>query len=338
VPLVDVHAHYVPALCFADPAYGFSVSSSTGSGTLLMRGGVPLGPAEETIEQLSDIDRRLVDMDAGGVDIQAISVDPGLFFYDLGIDEAIGRAEVLNEAIAGVVGAHPDRFVGFGTISLQDIDVAIGQLERCMTTLGMRGVEICTNVNGRYLHEAEFAPFLEAADSLGATIFFHPYNIAGGDRTTCFAGRVVIGNPFETSIALYGLVLGGVVERHPALRMIFSHGGGALPYLAGRIERGYALRSEIRGTLSAPPATYFPQVFFDTIVHDPRALRFLVEMWGAACVVPGTDYPYDMGDPAPRRVVEAAFGADAAESKAILERNGASSLGLSVSAGSSVDR
>lgn len=326
--IIDVHAHYVPAECISSPDYGFTSEQLEDRGRLLMRGGVPLGPFDETIEQLSDISRRLADMDAADIDIQALSVDPGLFFYDVDIDKVLPRTEVLNDALAQVVNSHPERFVAFGTVSLQDVDVAVQQLEYCITALNMSGIAICTNVNGKNLANPEFWPLFEAAEALGATLFIHPYNIAGGDRTRCFAARVVIGNPCETTIALYSLILGGVFERFPLLRAIFAHGGGALPYLSGRIERGYDVRPEIRNSLTQSPLELVRSVYVDTIVHDPRVLRFLVEMWGPQCVVPGTDYPYDMGDDSPRRLVEQAFGTDSSVSDLILRKNAARAMGL----------
>lgn len=326
--LVDVHAHYVPAECISSPVYGFTSERSGDRANVLMRGGVPLGPFDETVEQLSDISRRLAYMDAAGIDIQALSVDPGLFFYDVDVGKAVQRAEVLNDALAQVVNSHPDRFVALGTVSLQDVGLAVKQLEHCVMTLNMGGIAICTNVNGKSLADPEFWPLFEAAEALSATLFLHPYNIAGSDRTRCFAARVVIGNPLETTIALYSLVLGGVFERFPLLRTIFAHGGGALPYLSGRIARGYDVRPEIRNSLTQSPLKFLRSVYVDTIVHDPRVLCFLVDMWGPQCVVPGTDYPYDMGDDSPRLLVEKAFGVGSSVYQQIVGKNGAKAMGL----------
>jgi aminocarboxymuconate-semialdehyde decarboxylase len=328
--LIDVHAHFVPAPCFSDPTYGFSIAKGGDDQMALMRGGVPLGPADLTIGQLSDPAHRIHDMRATSVDRQALSVDPGLFFYDVPIGRARPRADFLNQELAAVAASYPGHFDALGTVCLQDVPTAIDQLRECVTALKMRGVAICTNVNGRNLSETEYEPFFEAAESLGATVFVHPYNIAAPDRSRCYAARVVVGNPLETTLTLYSLMMSGLFERLPHLRCIFSHGGGALPYLTGRVERGYGVRNEIRDSLEFSPTHSLSRVFVDTVVHDPRVLRFLVEMWGARGVVPGTDYPYDMGDLSPRGVVEEAFGAGSPLAEQILGLNAARALGLSL--------
>ena len=326
--LIDVHAHYVPPVCFTDPRFGFSVATLGDFGPRLMRGGVPLGPHPETQQQLSDIDVRLAEMDAGSVNMQALSVDPGLFFYDLDPVESAARATLLNDELAAVVEKHPDRFVALGTVSLQDVPLAIEQLEQCMGERQMRGVEICTNVSGKNIGEPEFAPFWAAAEALDATVLLHPYNIAGGDRAKSYAMRVVIGNPYESTIALYSLIYSGVLERHPQLRTIFVHGGGAFPYLLGRIRRGADIRTEMQNLLPQPLDTYLRRVFVNTVVHDPIALRYLIDVWGVNLIVPGTDYPYDMGDFRPRDSVAAVAGLSADDAHQILETNAARALGM----------
>jgi aminocarboxymuconate-semialdehyde decarboxylase len=327
--LIDVHAHYVPAACFRQPSFGFSVASLPEFGPTLMRGGAPLGPAEQTIEQLSDLSRRLADMDAAGIDVQALSVDPGLFRYDLDPVESGQWCDVLNDGLAETVRAVPDRFVALGTVSLQAVPQAIAQLRGCMQVRGMVGVAVCTDVNGANLGEPEFWPFWEAAEALNATILLHPYNPAAGERTRKHGMRVVIGNPFESSIALYSLIFSGVFDRFPRLRTIVVHGGGVTPYLLGRIRKGMAVRSDLHGLLRRPLPEYLSRVYVDTVVHDAAALAFLVETWGANLVAPGTDYPYDLGDLRPRDTVAAARLDDEARHQ-ILHCNGARALGLPV--------
>jgi aminocarboxymuconate-semialdehyde decarboxylase len=325
--LVDVHAHYVPAECFRQPSFGFSVVTLPDFGPTLMRAGAPLGPAEQTIEQLSDLPRRLADMDGAGIDMQALSVDPGMFGYDLELGESAQRCAVLNAGLAATVQAAPDRFVALGTVSLQSVPAAVAQLQECLQRLGMRGVSVCTDVNGTNLGEPEFWPFWEAAEALNATVLLHPYNPAAGERTRKHGMRVVIGNPFESSIALYSIVYSGVLERYPRLRVIVVHGGGVIPYLLGRIRKGDAVRSDMHGLLPRPLSEYLSRVYVDTVVHDPATLAFLVQIWGADLIAPGTDYPYDLGDLRPRDTVAAAQLDDDVRHQ-ILERNGARALGL----------
>jgi len=280
-------------------------------GPRLMRGGVPLGPHPQTQDQLSDIDTRLAEMDAAAVDMQALSVDPGLFFYDLDPVESAARATLLNDELAAVVAKHPDRFVALGTVSLQDVPLAIEQLEQCMRERQMRGVEICTNVNGKNIGEPEFARSGPPPRPSTRPSCMHPYNIAGGDRAKSYAMRVVIGNPYESTIALYSLIYSGVLERHPQLRTIFVHGRRRiLPYLLGRIRRGADIRTEMQNLLPQRSTPTCGGSSSTPWWHDPIALRYLIDVWGADLIVPGNRLPYDMGDFTPRDSVAARRGAE----------------------------
>ena len=192
-----------------------------------------------------NVEARLAECDAAGVGVQVLSTVPVMFSYWAEPDPALELARHLNDHIAGVVAGHPARFVGLGTIPMQSPDLAIRELERCVRELGLSGVEIGSNVNGANLDSPELFPIFEAAAALGAAVFVHPWEMAGRDRMTRYWLPWLVGMPAETSLAICSLIFGGVLERLPALRIAFAHGGGAFPATIGRIVRGFEARPDL---------------------------------------------------------------------------------------------
>ncbi|MFI4975381.1 MAG: amidohydrolase family protein [Caulobacterales bacterium] len=249
--------------------------------------------------RLTGVEERLADMDRLGVDIQAISPSPGHYYYWAPPDAAREACRVVNDGVAEAVGGHPDRFVGMGTVPLQAPELAIAEMRRCVKDLGFRGIEICTNVAGRELSEADFRPFFAAAEELGVLIFMHPLGFTHGQRLTQHYFNNVIGNPLESTLAVSHLIFGGVLERHPGLKLCIAHGGGYLPAYFGRMDHAWRARADCREHISRPPSDYLRRIYFDTLVHDRRQLEFMVKTWGAEHLCMGTDYPFDMGEPDP---------------------------------------
>jgi aminocarboxymuconate-semialdehyde decarboxylase len=334
-PVVDVHAHtVVPAVAglvaghaglaaeLEDQARTFGPASMEHNAELITGAYVPL---------LSDIPTRFGVMDAGGVDVQAVSIIPTQYHYwaDPGLaDDVVGAA---NEHIAALVGAHPDRLVGLATIALQHPGRAAAQLRHAMTTLGLRGVEISTSAAGRDFSDPFFEPFWTEADALGAFVFVHPWGCSLGERLSPFYLGNVIGQPAETTLALSHLVFGGVLDRHPGLRVCGAHGGGYLPYYVGRSDHAWHVRPESRTTLD-PPSRYLQRLWFDALVYRADSLRLLVDVAGADRVLLGTDYPFDMSVTDPVERINAVPGLSGAERTAITGGSAAALLGITAPA------
>jgi aminocarboxymuconate-semialdehyde decarboxylase len=244
-----------------------------------------------------DIERRFVDMDAAEVDVQVLSATPQTYFYDQDPSLAATCAALQNDQIAKLVRAHPDRFLGIATLPMQAPGRAVDELRRAVCTLGLRGTMIGSNVQGRNLDDPALEPLWTEAAALGAFVLVHPVNVAGMDRMRSYYLNNLIGNPLDTTIAAACLVFSGVLERHPSLKICLAHGGGFVPYQAGRFLHGWHVRAEPKKKLPKPPTDSLQRFYFDTIVHSKEVLEFLVRNAGADRVLLGSDYPFDMGMP-----------------------------------------
>ena len=276
-----------------------------------------------------DASRRIADCDVAGVDIQVLSTVPVMFSYGAKAIHAHDLSQLLNDHFAGVVRATPDRFVALGTVPMQDSTLAVRELERCIKSLGFPGVQIGTNVDGRDLDDAAFAPFFAAAESLGAAVFVHPWDVLGRKEIPRFWMPWLVGMPAETTRAICALALGGVLDRHPKLRICFAHGGGSFPYTLGRIEHGFQARSDLCATHSkTPPRDHLKRLFFDSIVHDDEALRYLVRTVGAQRIAMGSDYPFPLGENPPGRLLRAADWLSEAQRARMLAETAMEFLGM----------
>ena len=254
--------------------------------------------------QLTSVEQRLADMDAMGIDIQALAPAPFQVYYWAEPELGLATAKVINENIAGIVEKHPDRFVAMGTVPLQAPDLAVKELERIVKELGMRGVEINPNVAGEELSNDRFRKFFAKAEELGILVFMHPVGFTEGRRLTDHYFNNVIGNPLDTTVALSHLIFGGVLDAYPGLKLVAAHGGGYLPAYAGRIDHAWAARPDCRVHIKHPPTTYLKRCYFDTMVFTHHQLEYLVEQYGADHILMGTDYPYDMGENDPIGFIE----------------------------------
>ena len=250
----------------------------------------------ERTSRMVDYDERLADLDAMGIDLQVVMPPPPQCYYTVPIEIADRASRLVNDGIAEYVARRPDRFVPLGTVPLQDGDAAAAELERAVTGLGFKGVQVLTNVAGKELSDPDFAPFWAKAEALGALVVIHPNGFTEGQRLSRFYFNNVFGNPLETALALHYLIFDGVLERHPRLKILAVHGGGYLPAYSGRIDHAWGARSDARGDLPRPPTSYLKQVYFDTVVFTPHQLDYLVRVFGPDHIVMGTDYPYDMGE------------------------------------------
>jgi aminocarboxymuconate-semialdehyde decarboxylase len=264
--------------------------------------------------------RRIEEMDEAGVTMQALSTVPVMFSYWAKPRDALELSRILNEHIAEVVRANPKRFVGLGTVPLQDVDLAAQELTRCVRDLGLRGLEIGTHVDPndhchgpdcRNLDHPSLDIVWKTAQDLNAAIFVHPWDMMGKERMPKYWLPWLVGMPAETSLAICSMIFGGVFERFPRLRVAFSHGGGAFPGTIGRIEHGFRVRPDLVAIDNkTEPRKYLahgkqPARFYvDSLVHDADALKLLIEIFGAQRVALGSDYPFPLGEAEPGKLIE----------------------------------
>jgi len=283
---------------------------------------------EDVRARITRYDERLADLDVMGIDLQLVMPPPNQCYYTVPLDIAVKAARMVNDGLAEYVARKSDRFVALGTVPLIDGAEAARELERCMTSLGMKGAEILTNVAGRELSEPNYAPFWDKAEALGALVVIHPNGFTDARRLTRFYFNNVIGNPLETTIALHYLIFDGVLERHPDLKILAVHGGGYLPAYSGRIDHAWGARSDAHGELPQPPTSYLKKIYFDTVVFTPHQLGELVRLYGAERIIMGTDYPFDMAEYDPIGHVASVDGFDATTIAAIAGGNARRLLGL----------
>lgn len=250
-------------------------------------------------------ERRLEDCARFGVQCQVLSTVPVMFSYWAKPEHTLDLARMLNDHIADVVRRYPGRFAGLGTLPLQSTELSCTELERCVRDLGLCGVQIGTHVNGRNLDDGSIFPVLQLAESLGAAVFVHPWDMLGKERMTKYWMPWLVGMPTETCLALCSVIFGGVLERLPRLRMGFAHGGGSFPGTWGRIQQGFDSRPDLCAADNPhPPRKYLGRFFVDSLVHDDDALRRLIRLVGANRVALGSDYPFPLGEAEPGRLIE----------------------------------
>lgn len=281
-------------------------------------------------QRIRGADHRLAEMDAMGIDVQVISPGPMQYFYYLDADKGREASRMVNDDIAEISACHPKRLVPMGTVPLQAPQLAVEELTRCVKSLGIRAVEIGTNVNGEELSEKKLEPFFAKAEQLGVLVFIHPLGFTDGKRLARYTFNNVIGNPLESTIAIGHLIFDGVLERHPGLKVCVAHGGGYIAQYIGRMDHVYACRPEVRANLSQKPSEYMRRLYFDTVLYDPIEIENLVRHWGCEHVLLGTDWPYNMGEPDPVGLLARCKALKAAERKKIAGLNAAQLLGIPV--------
>ena len=243
---------------------------------------------------MTSYDERFAIMDKMGVDVQLVMPPPPQLYHTVALEYAVPAARMVNEGVAEFVSKHPDRFIPMGTVPMQDGNEAAKELEHVMKTLKFKGVEILTNVHGKELSDPAFAPFWKKAEELGALVAIHPNGFTEGQRLSRFYFNNIIGNPFETTLALHYLIFDGVMERHPNLKLFAMHGGGYLGGYSGRIDHAWGARSDSNVGLPKPPTEYLKRVYIDNVVFTPHQLEALLAVFGADHIIMGTDYPFDM--------------------------------------------
>lgn len=296
-PTIDIHAHIIVpeaakiAKPHIDPSripLGYFSDDPTKE--------VNAGQEKDIAEVMTTIDRRLIDLDKMGIDIQVVAPAPGQCYYYVDPKIAETAHRVANEGVAEFCARKPDRFLGLGGVTLQEPELAVKELEYCMGHLKLKGVQILTNVDGEELSDPKYRPFFAKAEQLGAFIMLHPNGFTQGKRLTHFYFSNVLGNPLETTLALHNLIFTGTLARFPDLKLMAVHGGGYLPAYSGRIDHAWGARQDCHGDLPLPPTTYLRQVYLDTVVFSYHQLAYLIDVFGPDRILMGTDYPFDMAE------------------------------------------
>ena len=319
---VDIHAHALPrdwpdlAERYGDPRWPRLEHLDACSARIMVNGEL----FREVTDQLYSVERRLADMDAAGVDRQVLSTVPVMFSYWAKPSQARELCRYLNEHLAATASAEPSRFSALGTVPMTDPDLAVAELDRCVLELGMAGVEIGTNVAGADLDDPRFMPFFERAAELGAVVLVHPWQVVGAGRLAKYYFLYTVAMPSETAFAVGAMIFGGVLQRLPDLRVVFAHGGGSVPFIIGRMQRGWDVWEPAREHLAEPPIEQLCRCHFDSVVWDRSSLELLVDRVGAERVLLGTDYPFIMGEDRPGELIEST-ALSAAEKASMLGGN-----------------
>jgi aminocarboxymuconate-semialdehyde decarboxylase len=328
--VVDVHTHFIPMefvdlLRGGEGPPGVEVTDREGQDPLVVHDN---GLAYPVLPLFHDLGARLEQMDRDGIDVSLVSIVPSLFLYWTDPVETERVSRIINDAGAALAAGSGGRLHALATVPMNDPIAAAAELRRAREELGMTGVEIGTSVGDVTLDDPSLEPFFAAAEALGMPVMLHPYMSMispPGPAVQGFHLANVVGNPLETFIAASRLIVGGVLDRHPALRVLLVHAGGAFPYQLGRLQHAYEARAETREVARRDPTSYLGSFLFDTVIFDRQALRFLIERVGAERVLFGTDIPFDMADVSGR---DLATDLDAQTAEAVLAGNALQVFGL----------
>lgn len=249
-----------------------------------------------------DIEQRIADYGAKGVQVQVACTVPVMFSYHAKDEHALYLSQFLNEHLGEQCRAHPRNLIGLGTLPLQAPERAARELERCVTELGLRGVQIGSHINDWNLNDPALDPVFAAASDLGAAILVHPWDMMGKESMSQYWLPWLVGMPAEQSRAICSMIFGGVFDRHPNMKVLFAHGGGSFPFTIGRIEHGWRMRPDLVAVDNPDgggPRDYLDRFYLDTCVHDHKALEYLLELMGPERLAMGTDYPFPLGEQQP---------------------------------------
>ena len=259
----------------------------------------------EVEDNCFDVSLRQKEMDETGVTMQVLSTIPVLFNYWAKPKDGLETSRYLNDHIANSVIKFPERFMGIGTVPLQDVDMAIAEMERCVAALKMPGLEIGSNINGANLSDEKFFPFYKSAEELGCSLFIHPWEMMGEAQMPKYWLPWLVGMPAETSRAICSMIFGGVFEKFPKLKVAFAHGGGSFPATIGRIEHGFNVRPDLVAIDNAHnPREYIGKFWIDSLVHDAKTLHLIMDIMGEDKICLGSDYPFPLGEHHPGKLIE----------------------------------
>lgn len=299
--VVDVHTHFLPLEVVdyfrsGDGPEAVKVEDRDHEAPLIVHAN---GLRYPVFPSFHDPGAKLEQMERDGIDISVVSIVPSLFLFELAPEETARVHRVINDAAAAYAAAGDGRIVAMATVPMNDPAAASEELRRAHDELGLHGVEVGTSMGDVMVDGPELDPVFATAEKLGVPIMLHPYASMIGDPPAGLRGfhlSNVIGNPLETCVASSRLLVGGVFDRHPDLRVLLVHAGGSFPYQLGRLDHAYDVREETKAVARRRPSAYLENLLFDTIAFDPRALEFLISVAGSSRLVFGTDSPFDMKD------------------------------------------
>src|SRR5712664_3063613 len=318
---IDVHAHYFPQ-SFLDlvakhgPSHGFEYKMVEGKGPQFKHGHLMTGPVGA---KFVDLDARLAVMDEQGVEVHAMSLSQPMGYWADG-ELAQRISETYNDALARAHERHPTRLVGLATLPMHEAALALREVERAANLPGVRGFYIATQIRGKDLSDASFLPVYERIEASGLPLFLHPVEVIGHERLGAYYLTNLLGNPFESAIAAAHLIFGGVLDRFPALEVVLPHAGGAFPWIAGRLNRGWEKREELRKNCRSP-LQYLRRFHYDTIGYSDEVIEYLARIVGPDCIVMGSDYCFPIAYERPVDVVRANRALSEDEKRLILEAN-----------------
>ena len=274
---------------------------------------------------------RMQECDDTQVDMQVLTTIPVLFSYWANDDECLTLSQFLNDHIAQICREEPQRFIGLGTIPMQNTDMAISEMDRCINELNFPGIGIGSNINAENLSDKKFQPIFEHAEKLGCAIFIHPWEMMGQADIQEYWLPWLVGMPAEISRAICSIIFGGVFDKYPSLKIAFAHGGGAFPHTIGRIDHGYKMRPDLCAIDNNKlPSSYLKHFYVDSLVHDKKAMSFLLDKMGPEQIALGSDYPFLLGELHPGKLIEEMELSDTIK-KRILAGTALEWLGLSKS-------
>jgi aminocarboxymuconate-semialdehyde decarboxylase len=306
---IDIHSHVIPdrivAAIAADPKRFRARIEGEGAARKVIH---DQGYVYPLFEEFRRVEAKVEAMDRKGIDISVISPAPPMFYYWADADLALEVARLVNDGVADMVGASPARLRGMATVPMQHPDAAVAELERVVRAYSFKAVELGTSIEGAQLAEERFRPLLRRASELNVFVFAHPYYVGAKSGLENYYLTNLIGNPLDTAVMLANLMFSGRLDELPDLRIVLAHGGGFIPYQIGRLVHGHKVRSETNGISKSSPKELLKRIYFDSLVFEPQALRYLIDLVGADHVCIGTDAPFDMADNDPKATIDAVPG------------------------------
>jgi aminocarboxymuconate-semialdehyde decarboxylase len=326
---IDIHTHFIPKQ-FPEMAKKYG---GEGWPMLLHRGlcQADIYHAGKHYRQIDDRswdpERRLKDMDAEGIAVQVLSPIPVTFAYRFSAQAVLELAQLQNDEIANVTSVAPERFIGLGTVPLQAPELAAAEVRRVVTRLGLAGVEIGTQIEGKNLDDPALEPFWRSCVEVGAAVFVHPAAVLAPERTSKYRMVFSMGYTSETGIAAASVVMSGLLDRHPKLRLCFAHGGGTFPWLLPRLDQTWRVFEDVRTVTAKKPSETAKLLNYDTLIFDPMNMRLLIDRLGTDCLIMGSDYPFPLREMPPGKVIDALEGISHEQRAAMLSRNALRFLG-----------
>lgn len=303
---IDLHSHIIPRRIIdaiaRDPRTFNARIEGEGNNRRVIH---DQGYVYPLFAEFFDPEAKLESMDRKRIDVSVISPAPPMFYYWAGADLALKVAGLVNDGVADMVAANPARLRGMATVPMQHPDAAVAELERVVREYGFKAIEIGTSIEGAQLAEERFRPVLRRAAELGVFVFAHPYYVGSKSGLECYYLTNLIGNPLDTATCVANLMFSGALDELPDLKILLAHGGGFAPYQIGRLVHGHKMRKETHAHSASNPKELLRRFYFDSLVFEPQALRYLIDLVGADRIAIGTDSPFDMADQDPAATLDA---------------------------------